>query len=179
MRRGRTRRLNPNIPAHIDQTRLPSGMYWAHSRWYVLETDPKAGRKQKKTVVWEKATLAELRQSMVLREEKKQAAPGTLRHVSLAFQDSTEFRELALRQKDYKRLSEAACNDILREGSLLGEQVIDQMTVPSMQRLVEIIAGGRPATQHQPEIAATPTKANQIHAVSAACILVGGTARTL
>ena len=32
-----------------------------------------------------------------------------------------------------------------------------------MQRLVEILAGGREATQHQPQIPATPTKANHVH----------------
>lgn len=41
----RPRKHNPTIPAHIDQRKIPKGVYWDSSgngRWYVLEFPRKA-----------------------------------------------------------------------------------------------------------------------------------------
>ena len=40
--RGRPRKHHPSIPSHIDQARLPKGLYWDTSgagRWYVRAPD--------------------------------------------------------------------------------------------------------------------------------------------
>lgn len=51
--RGRPRKFNPAIPAHIDQSQLPKGIYWRRSgrgNWYVFVTDPDTGERNTKVV---------------------------------------------------------------------------------------------------------------------------------
>ena len=165
MAKGRKRTFNPTIPAHIDQQALPPGLYWEDNRWYVREVDRATGRVYKKTIAWADAKLPELKAIIDGRRAGEQASErGTVADVSAQFQASTEFLDLAPRtQKDYRRISKEACTYVMQNGALLGEQLIDRLTVASMQRLVEILAGGREATQHQPQIPATPTKANHVH----------------
>ena len=43
MGRGRKRKFNPTMPAHIDQKALPQGIYWEDGRWYVIEAHPEGG----------------------------------------------------------------------------------------------------------------------------------------
>ena len=164
MARGRKRLFNPTIPAHIDQEALPPGVYWEDNRWYVREVNSETGSVHKKTIAWATATLPELQGIVDAKTACDAPMRGTVASVSAHFQTSTEFSELAVRtQKDYRRISAEACSYVLRDGSSLGEQSVDRMTVSSIQRLVEILAGGREATLHQPKLPATPTKANQVH----------------
>ena len=164
MVRGRKRTFNPTIPAHIDQQALPPGVYWEDNRWYVREVNSETGCVHKKTIAWATSTLPELQAIVDTKTASDAPKRGTVASVSAHFQTSTEFSELAVRtQKDYRRISAEACSYVLRDGSSLGEQNVDCLTVSSIQRLVEILAGGREATLHQPKLPATPTKANHVH----------------
>lgn len=43
MTRGAKRKFNPSIPRHIDQGKLPKGIYWdpsGNGRWYVKDAHP-------------------------------------------------------------------------------------------------------------------------------------------
>ncbi len=60
MGRGRKRKFNPDIPAHIDQAALPKGIYWEDNRWYLLEAHPEGGRPRKRTVAHADIRLSEL-----------------------------------------------------------------------------------------------------------------------
>ena len=67
MTRGRNRKFNPNIPAHIDQGALPQGIYWSENRWFIYEPHPEGGRPIKRTVAFAKARLSELHAIIELR----------------------------------------------------------------------------------------------------------------
>ena len=158
---GRKRKFNPHIPSFIDQTALPNGIYYEGNRWFVYEEHPEGGRRVKKTVASSNARLSELHAISEARVTGNKI--GTITYVSDKFQLSTEFFDLELRtQKSYKWLAQQACSYVLKDGSLLGQQSIDRLSVATIQRLVETIASGRKAIGLQPAIAATPTKANHI-----------------
>ena len=161
MERGRKRVFNAGIPAHIDQSALPKGIYWDNNRWYVLDPHPDGGRPRKRTVAWRSARLSELHAIMEARAGRNPR--GCIAHLVALFEASTEFAELARRtQADYVWLAKQACSYVLSDGRTLGECQVEKQTVPGMQRLLETLAKGRPATRTQPAIPATPTKANQI-----------------
>lgn len=158
---GRKRKYNPSIPSFIDQSALPSGIYFESNRWFVYEDHPEGGRRVKKTIASANARLSELHAITEARVTGNLI--GTITYVSGKFHQSTEFFELQLRtQKDYKWLADQACSYVLKDGSTFGQQYIDRLSVVAIQRLVETLASGREAIGIQPEIAATPTKANYI-----------------
>lgn len=67
MARGRPRKHDQTIPRHIDQTRLPRGIYWQRKgagRWYVFVPDPEGGPKSLKTVAGPNARLEDLQAIM-------------------------------------------------------------------------------------------------------------------
>jgi site-specific recombinase XerD len=161
MGRGRKRLFNPAIPAHIDQAALPRGIYWGDNRWYVLAPHPEDGRPQKRTAAYARARLSELH--AIVEEMRSGDRRGSLAALIDLFEKSSEFKELATRtQKDYQWLGKQASAYVLKDGSTLGTQRIAHLTVPAMQRMVETLATGREATRLQPQLPATPTKANQL-----------------
>ena len=158
---GRKRKFNPEIPSFIDQSALPRGIYFENNRWFVYEEHPEGGRPIKKTIATPNTRLSELHAIMETRAGRNPR--GTIAYVAEKFHQSLEFFELKRRtQEDYKWLAQQACSYVLKDGSKLGQQSIDKLSVPAMQRLVETLGKGRIATRLQPAIPATPTKANQI-----------------
>lgn len=161
MGRGRKRKFNPNIPAHIDQEALPRGLYWGDGRWYLVEDHPEGGRTRKRTVAYADARLSELH--AIVEASTSEHARGTLAYLCAAFAASTEFAELSADSKrDYRWCGEVASAYVLKDGSCLGQMQISRMNVPLIQRLVETLAAGRPATKLQPAIAPRPSKANHV-----------------
>lgn len=161
MTRGRKRKFNPRIPSHIDQQALPEGLYWEDNRWYIHEPHPEGGRPRKRTVAYAPARLSELHAIVEL--ARGNDARGTLDYVCSQFEKSSEFKELATgTQKDYLACSVEARNYILTNGTRLGEMAIARMNVPMMQRLVEMIAVGRPANGIRHAMAPRPSKANHV-----------------
>ena len=84
MKRGRDRKFRPDIPAHIDQSALPRGIYWSDNRWYIFKTHPEDGRPRKRTVAFAKARLSELHAIMEL--QRKGEVRGTLRYLCDRFE---------------------------------------------------------------------------------------------
>ncbi|WP_372178134.1 tyrosine recombinase XerC [Xanthomonas axonopodis pv. phyllanthi] len=161
MGRGRKRKFNPDIPAHIDQAALPKGIYWEDNRWYLLEAHPEGGRPRKRTVAHADIRLSELHS--IAEAAAGNEVRGTLAHLAERFEASTEFAELSRdTQRDYRWCAEIATAYVLKDGSLLGKMQIARINVPAMQRLVETLAGGRPATKLQPAIEPRPSKANHV-----------------
>lgn len=157
---GRKRTFNPDIPGHIDQRALPAGVYWDQARWYILVDRPE-GRPRKKTIAGPNAKLSELH--ALVEDALTGVQRGTLQHLVEAFTGSTEYRGLTKgTRKGYDRQAADACAWRLKSGATLGEMQLRDFDVPTIQRLVETIAAGRPAQGHQPAVPATPTKANHV-----------------
>ncbi|HYG06876.1 MAG TPA: integrase [Stenotrophomonas sp.] len=161
MGRGRKRKFNRDIPAHIDQESLPKGLYWGDGRWYLVEPHPEGGRSRKRTVAYGEARLSELH--AIVEAATSQNVRGTLSYLRTAFEASTEFAELSADSKrDYRWCGEVASTYVLKDGSPLGEMQIARMSVPLVQRLIETLAAGRTATKLQPAVEPRPSKANHV-----------------
>ena len=50
----------------------------------------------------------------------------------------------------------------MRDGSIFGELLVNTLSVACIQRLVEVLAGGREASAMRPAITAAPSKANHM-----------------
>ena len=145
-RRGRPRKHNPAIPGHIDQSRLPAGVYWDDSgagRWYVFaERDgkPRAGTK---TIAQRGATLADLH--AIMEEQTGAVRRGTVRHVVDRYLASPAFRKLAPRsQKSYAYFLQQAIAFPTAAGPLADLQV-DKLSPPVFARIRDKVAEHTPA----------------------------------
>lgn len=161
MPRGRKRKLNPDIPKHIDQSAIPAGCYFERGRWYVLEQNPVSGKRRKKTIANRQALLSDLHRMA----EQRQGLPlrGTLRYAHQRFLQSDRFRKLSQStQADYRYHGDLACDYKLKNGTLLGEREIDRIDEPAMQKLIDRIAEGwedGPQSDAQPP---RPSTANHV-----------------
>ncbi|MBB5865705.1 integrase [Xanthomonas sp. 3058] len=159
MGRGRKRKFNPDIPRHIDQDALPKGVYWADGRWYIIEPHPEGGPTRKRTIAYADARLSDLHAA---REASRGVGlVGSLQYLVNAFKLSTEYRDLSRSTRDdYDRHAEVACGYVLKDGSTFGNLLVDRLSVPLVQRLVEALAKGREASAVQPALLARPSTAN-------------------
>lgn len=166
MTRGRKRKHNPTIPAHIDQTKLPPGIYWDRSgngRWYVIEPDPESDRPRARTVASSSARLSDLH--AIIEQRAGGDERGTIGYVIKHFEQSTEHAELSkLSRKDY-----AYCASIVRTfktkiGITLDLLPVDRLGTPAIQAIVEKIAKGTPETKHGAgdAVLGRPSKANHV-----------------
>jgi site-specific recombinase XerC len=145
MPRGRPRKYNPRIPAHIDQAKIPAGIYWDTSgsgRWYTIERAAD-GKPKAKTIAGPKAYLSDLYR---IAEQQKGVAVGTVKAVLDYFHESVDFRALAKRtREDYDRYRAILIALPTKLGTRFGELAVARLTPPVIQRLVESIAQqGRP-----------------------------------
>ncbi|MBH1633684.1 integrase [Stenotrophomonas maltophilia] len=161
MTRGRKRKFNPEIPGHIDQGSLPRGVYWGEGRWYVLDPHPEGIGQKKETVASRRARLSDLHAIMEARAGGN--VRGTLDYLVEVFKRSSEYIDLSKKSKQgYDYCAAKACTYLLRDGRPLGQQRIEHLSVPVLQRVVETLATGRPAIGKLPLIAATPAAANRV-----------------
>lgn len=161
MGRGRKRKYNPDIPGHIDQGALPTGIYWGDGRWYVLDPHPEGIGQKKCTVANRRARLSDLH--AVMESRSGSAKAGTLLHLANAFKASSEYSELGKKTRTgYDWLADTACDFVLKDGRTLGSVATTQLSVPAIQRIVETIALGRPAQGKQPAMKPAPSKANRL-----------------
>lgn len=159
---GRKRKFNPDIPAHIDQFALPRGIYWHDGRWFIYLPHAEGGRPVRRTVAHRNARLSELH--AIVEAQLLGRQRGSLRYLFDRFHESMEFRELTIgTQGDYRRYASMLAGYIRRDGTTLGDVLVDRITTPVVQRLVEVIAMGRPANGHQPAMPPTPSKANHLY----------------
>ena len=164
MGRGRKRKFNETIPKHIDQAALPQGLYWEENRWYVREIHPTRNTVHKKTVAWADAQMSELLAIMASRDVSGSGSlKGSIATIAALFERSTEWIALSPNtQRDYRWLSREACRYVMRDGSIFGELLVNTLSVACIQRLIEVLAGGREATAKQPAVTAAPSKANHM-----------------
>jgi len=168
MARGRKRKHDPTMPRHIDQTKLPLGIYWqkqGEGRWYVFAPDPEGGPRRAKTVAGPRARLSDLH--ALMEQLAGEDARGTIGYVSARFEDSTEFAEKsASTRRDYKY-----CANVAREfktdrgkGPTLDKLHVDRLSLPAIQAVIEALAKGRgeSAPGAGDAVPARPSKANHL-----------------
>lgn len=166
MTRGAKRKFNPRIPKHIDQQRLPAGIYWDHSgsgRWYVKEPHPDGKGQRQFTVAGPQARLSELHE--IAEARAGESRRGTVDWLWKQFQQSTEFAALApSSQRDYRVHSNLLKNYPTKLGINFGQIPMDRLTTPVVQQLVEAIARGKPATTNgaNDAVKGRPSTANHV-----------------
>ncbi|HHA2735544.1 MULTISPECIES: integrase [Stenotrophomonas] len=161
MTRGRKRKFNPEIPGHIDQGSLPRGLYWEDGRWYVIDPHPEGVGRIKTTVANGKARLSDLH--AIMEGRGGGSLRGSLDHLTGIFKTSSEYLDLSAKSREgYDYCATKACGYLLRDGRMLGQQRVEHLSVPVLQRVVETLATGRPASGRLPAIPATPAAANRV-----------------
>lgn len=155
MPRGRPRKHNPSIPAHIDQTKIPAGIYWDTSgtgRWYVRAPDIKV-------VAGPTAKLSDLH--AIAEQRAGGAARGTIADVLDRFHNSLDFKAYSARTKiDYTGYRAAIVAYPVKIG-ILGQLYVDRLAPPVFRRLFDAIAMGK-ATERPGDkpVPGYPSKAN-------------------
>ncbi len=138
------RKHNPTIPRHVDQDKLPTGIYWDRSgkgRWYVFED--RDGKPGTKTLAGPAATLADLH--AIAERRITGTARGTIRHVVERYLESPAFKRLSFRsQKDYAYNLKNAMAYKTRQGEL-GDLMVDRLSPPVFARLRDAMAADTPA----------------------------------
>ena len=166
MSRGAKRGFSTAIPKHIDQAKIPSGMYFdatGNGRWYVKETHPETGKRKQITVANANARLSELHEIMEARLAG--AKRGTLDWLWGRFEASTEFAALSpATQRDYRVHAKLLENYPTRLGHNFGQITVERLSVPIIQQLIEAVARGRPASKPGADdgIRPRPSTANHV-----------------
>lgn len=143
MTRGRKRKFDASIPKHIDQSKIPNGVYWRPSKtkagsgtWWLVKDGTR------KNIASEAAMLSDL---FAITETGNGLQRGTLEYVFEAFHASTEFRELAIgTQKGYLQSAKAISTLPTKLGKPLGELQVDKLNIPIIQRIIESIGKEHP-----------------------------------
>jgi site-specific recombinase XerC len=140
MRRGRKRKHNPNIPAHIDQAALPASVYFDHRGngvWYTLFLD-EGGNQRRTNLAGPKTTLSELHRTM---EERSGVDRDCLRYLCEQFHKSDQFRILKPKtQVDYEYSRDVLLNIPTKLKKPLGELDVRKFNAPLVQRVIDRIA---------------------------------------
>jgi len=142
----RPRKKPANLPPHIDYEKVPKGVYWDKSgrgRWYVLDRHPDGHGFRSKTVAQAGARLSDLHS--IAEQRMGTAQRGSISYVIDLFERSLTFAQLATStQRHYRDYAAAIKTYPLRNGSTLGEAIIDRLTPGVIRRLVDVVAQGRP-----------------------------------
>ncbi|MDL4862278.1 hypothetical protein NPJ88_008025 [Halomonas elongata] len=150
-RPGQKRRHNPAIPKHIDQARLPAGVYFdarGRGRWYVQHRD-EAGRLRRNNIADAHATLSELHRII---EQRNSIDRESLRYLADQFHDSAQFKDLAPKSRqDYEWCRSVLVEMPTKLGKPLGDLATRQFKPALVQRIVDKIAAE-----------GTPSKANHL-----------------
>lgn len=161
--RGRPRKLPANLPPHIDYSKVPKGIYWdpsGNGRWYVLNPHPEGRGRKAKTVAQASARMSDLH--VIAEQRCGVAVRGTISYVIDLFEGSLTFAQLAsTTQQHYRAYAKAIRLYPLKNGTVLGDAVVDRLTPGVIRRLIDVIAQGRaPGKGGQDAIRGYPTKAN-------------------
>jgi site-specific recombinase XerD len=148
-RTGPKRLIDPTIPRHIDQSQIPTGVYWdrRRSRWYQLykKDDGARGRRDGPDAT---ARIADLH---AFAEKFVDDEAGTIRAVMKLFHASAKFRGLAqATRKGYEQCRQWIIVETTADGGSLADATIDRLTRQHIQRRIDKISE------------ATPSKANAI-----------------
>ncbi|KRG65821.1 hypothetical protein ABB27_14755 [Stenotrophomonas terrae] len=168
MARGRPRKLPPNVPQHIakDYHKLPTNLYWDPSgsgRWYVRDKHPDGFGVKTTVVAGPHARLSDL--FAIMEQRSGRNAAGSVGALIEAYEDSTTFKGLAsITQKDYTRYGKSLGDIKTKSGAAFTTLIADKLTTAIIQRLVESIAKGKPASKPGADdaIRGMPSKANHL-----------------
>lgn len=144
MARGRPRKVDLSIPAHIDQAKIPKGAYWdSRDRvWYTLVTMIDGKTKRRKLA----SADAKLSHLHSLLEDVAGAKSGTLGWLCDLFNSSAKFKALAEKTRaDYDAQRKIIANYRTKAGLLLEDLKIGGITSPYLQRLVDKIGETHPS----------------------------------
>ena len=162
MARGRKRRHNPHIPKHIDQDRIPAGVYFDHrwgGSWYVLARDP-GGRQRRTNVADRKALLSDLH--AIAEARSGQTNPKLLVGLCTAFEASPQFKRRAKATRaDYEYCRKTVVDHRTKMGKRFGDLETRKLTRPLIQLLVDKIAGGTERDEAG-DLIPTPSKATHV-----------------
>ncbi|MDQ7735569.1 hypothetical protein QT231_22950 [Halomonas sp. SpR1] len=147
----RPRKHSPDIPGHINQSKLPNGVYYdkrGRGRWYVQYRD-EAGKLKTERIAGADATLSELHRII---EQRSGIDRRTLRYLAKQFHESAQLKELAIKtQKDYEYCRAIVLEIPTKLGKPLGDLPTAQFSPALVQRLIDKIAAE-----------GTPSKANHL-----------------
>ena len=166
MGRGRKRKYDPTIPSHIDQTKLPSGIYWDKSgngRWYVFDPHPEGGGPIRRTVAGRTARISDLH--AIIEQRAGKDMRGTIGHVMAQFEKSTEFDSLAQGTREhYQKQAKVVRKFQTKLGCTLDALQVSRVTTAVVQAVVESIAKGKSESRPgaNDAVPAYPSKANHI-----------------
>lgn len=160
---GRPRKAPPNLPAHIDYSLVPPGLYWdrtGRGRWCVQDPHPDGHGFKRKTVAGPSARLSDLH--AIAEGRRGEAQRGTIAYVIDQHSKSLTFTQLqSSTQQHYRDYAKAIKAYPLKNGTALGAAVVDRLSPGFIRRLIDVIAQGRPGQKPgDPVIPGYPTKAN-------------------
>lgn len=157
MKRGRPRKLNPGIPAHIDQHRIPKGVYWhsADRYWYTIIQLPKPHSRK---IAGADALLSDLHVEI---EKIAGVERSSLGYLLEQFHGSADFKGLMPATKhDYERQRLLCATTNSRVGQLTVLRV-SGMSTAFIQQLIDSVAKGSKVDGAGVAIG-TPSKANHL-----------------
>lgn len=150
-KRGPKRGINPDIPKHIDQSKIPTGVYFdsrGRGRWYTRYRD-EAGKLKKQHLADASVTLAELHRII---EVQRGIDRHTLAYLCNQYHQSAKFKGLAAKTRsDYEYCRDVLCSMKTRIGPDLGALSVHRFTPAMIQRIVDKTADE-----------GTPSKANHL-----------------
>lgn len=136
-KRGRKRKFNPKIPAHINQEKLPDNCYWDNSgqgHWYTTYKN-EAGEQRRKRIAGPTVTLSELHKTI---EDFNGTDLYTFNWLTNSFQKSKDFLGLEKgTQKDYRYCSDIIAKHPTKKNTLLGTAGLNQWTKPMVRKLMD------------------------------------------
>ena len=147
MKRGRRRQINPDIPAHIEQGKLPDYCYWdkQKSHWYTIQRHPDR-KPTRHRIAGKSATLGDLHKIM---EEISDVERDTFKWLSGLYKESAKFTVLANKtQKNYEGSEKILVNHPTKLNKPLGTIPLHLWDNPLVQKLIDKIT-----TEHGPAAA--------------------------
>jgi len=158
MTRGRKRKHDSTIPKHIDQAKIPNGIYWHRQRqfWYTIYVD---GKSRSKKVADKTALLSDLHR---IADELSGLDEQTLDYMLEQFEQSDKFKNLKeSTQDDYRYCRRVLQNFQTKLGVPFSKLNRKRIKRPIVQKLVDELAKGeRAGDGRYPK--PTPAKANHV-----------------
>jgi len=136
MKRGRKRKLNPSIPVHIDQEKIPDYCYWDKktSCWYTIHTYPDRNPTRER-IAGKRATLAELH---TILEQFQGIERDTFNWLSNKFHGSEKFKAFARKtQRNYEYCQKVIVNHPTKLKRPLGSIPLNRWDAGLVQKLVD------------------------------------------
>lgn len=138
----RARKHDPSIPDHIDQRKLPVGVYWDRRDryWYTIVREPKPHRTR---IAGSDALMSELHHAI---EQARGVRHETLDYMLGLFEESTKYKQLAqATQDDYGYCRLALQRHKTKLGCSFAELQRAKIKTPLIQKLIDTIAETHPA----------------------------------